>query len=105
MCVFVITEIMVVHKELQSAGKQPGLQIWRVENMNPVPVPKQLYGNFYTGDAYLLLYTTPAPAYTIHMWLGETLSLSLSVCPHIQYVLCLLYQDNCINEQTYRCSC
>ncbi|XP_060775704.1 scinderin like a [Neoarius graeffei] len=65
---------MVVHKEFQSAGKQPGLQIWRMENMNPVPVPKQLYGNFYTGDAYLLLYTTPAPAYTIHIWLGDECS-------------------------------
>lgn len=82
-CVFVFTEIMVVHKEFQTAGKQPGLQVWRLEKMDLVPVPKQLHGNFYIGDAYILLYTTPAPAYAIHMWLGETLSQSLSVCPHI----------------------
>ncbi|XP_017335785.1 scinderin like a [Ictalurus punctatus] len=61
---------MVVHKEFQTAGKQPGLQVWRVEKMDLVPVPKQLYGNFYIGDAYILLYTTPAPSYAIHIWLG-----------------------------------
>ncbi|KAK3575278.1 hypothetical protein QTP86_023396, partial [Hemibagrus guttatus] len=64
------TVIMVVHKEFQTAGKEPGLQIWRVENLDLVQVPKQHYGNFYIGDAYILLYTTPAPSYAIHMWLG-----------------------------------
>ncbi|XP_062853381.1 scinderin like a [Trichomycterus rosablanca] len=65
---------MVFHKEFQTAGKQPGLQVWRVENMDLVPVPKQLYGNFYTGDAYILLYTTPAPSYAIHAWHGSECS-------------------------------
>ncbi|TVK90585.1 Gelsolin [Bagarius yarrelli] len=65
---------MVAHKEFQTAGKQPGLQIWRVEKMDLVPVPKQLYGNFYVGDAYILLNTTPAPSYAIHMWLGNECS-------------------------------
>lgn len=63
---------MVSHKEFQAAGKEPGLQIWRVEQMDLKPVPKQLYGNFYTGDAYILLYTTAAPSYYIHMWMGES---------------------------------
>lgn len=62
---------MVFHKEFQTAGKEPGLQVWRVEKMDLKPVPKQLYGNFFTGDAYVLLYTTPAPSYSIHMWLGS----------------------------------
>ncbi|XP_031430413.1 scinderin like a [Clupea harengus] len=65
---------MVVHKEFQTAGKEPGLQVWRVEKMDLTPVPKQLYGNFYTGDAYILLYTTSAPSYYIHMWLGNECS-------------------------------
>uniref|UniRef100_A0A8B9L2G3 Scinderin like a n=1 Tax=Astyanax mexicanus TaxID=7994 RepID=A0A8B9L2G3_ASTMX len=55
-------------------GKEPGLQVWRVEKMDLKPVPKQLYGNFYTGDAYILLYTTAAPSYSIHMWLGNECS-------------------------------
>ncbi|XP_076846634.1 scinderin like a [Brachyhypopomus gauderio] len=65
---------MVVHKEFQTAGKEPGLQVWRVEKMDLKPVPKQLYGNFYTGDAYVLLFTTPAPSYSIHTWLGSECS-------------------------------
>ncbi|XP_072524708.1 scinderin like b [Salminus brasiliensis] len=65
---------MVAHKEFATAGKQPGLQVWRIENMDLKPVPKNLYGNFYTGDAYLLLHTTPAPSHSIHMWLGDECS-------------------------------
>lgn len=64
--------IMVCHKEFQNAGKQPGIQVWRIENMDLKPVPKNLHGSFYTGDAYLLLHTTSAPSYNIHMWLGKT---------------------------------
>ncbi|CAG5896928.1 unnamed protein product [Menidia menidia] len=65
---------MVTHKEFESAGKQPGLQVWRVENMDLKPVPKTLHGCFYSGDAYLLLFTTSAPSYYIHMWLGQECS-------------------------------
>uniref|UniRef100_A0A4W6FE52 Scinderin like b n=1 Tax=Lates calcarifer TaxID=8187 RepID=A0A4W6FE52_LATCA len=66
--------IMVSHKEFVGAGKEPGLQVWRIENMDLKPVPKALHGNFYTGDAYLLLFTTAAPSYNIHMWLGDECS-------------------------------
>lgn len=62
---------MVSHKEFVDAGKTPGLQVWRIENLDLKPVPKKLHGNFYTGDAYLLLFTTSAPSYNIHMWLGK----------------------------------
>ncbi|XP_030607200.1 scinderin like b [Archocentrus centrarchus] len=65
---------MVSHKEFETAGKQPGLQVWRIENMDLKPVPKALHGNFYTGDAYLVLFTTSAPSYNIHMWLGDECS-------------------------------
>ncbi|XP_056315789.1 scinderin like a [Danio aesculapii] len=65
---------MVFHKEFQNAGKEPGLQIWRIEKMDLKPVPKQLQGNFFTGDAYVVLHTTPAPSYSVHMWLGNECS-------------------------------
>nr|XP_033506696.1 scinderin like b isoform X2 [Epinephelus lanceolatus] len=65
---------MVSHKEFATAGKQPGLQVWRIENLDLKPVPQALHGSFYTGDAYLLLYTTSAPSYNIHMWLGDECS-------------------------------
>uniref|UniRef100_A0A8C4TD54 Scinderin like b n=1 Tax=Erpetoichthys calabaricus TaxID=27687 RepID=A0A8C4TD54_ERPCA len=65
---------MVAHEEFKTAGKAPGLQIWRIENMDLKPIPKNLYGNFFTGDAYLVLYTTAAPSYSLHMWLGQECS-------------------------------
>ncbi|XP_073707858.1 gelsolin-like [Garra rufa] len=65
---------MVFHKEFQNAGKEPGVQIWRIEKMDLKPVPKQLNGNFFTGDSYVVLYTTSAPSYNVHMWLGSECS-------------------------------
>ncbi|XP_077955214.1 scinderin like b isoform X2 [Gasterosteus aculeatus] len=65
---------MVSHKEFVDAGKKPGLQVWRIENLDLKPVPKALHGSFFTGDAYLLLFTTSAPSYNIHMWLGDECS-------------------------------
>ncbi|KAJ8366200.1 hypothetical protein SKAU_G00150310 [Synaphobranchus kaupii] len=65
---------MPTHKAFEIAGKEPGLQIWRVENMDLKLVPKNLHGDFYTGDAYILLYTTKAPSYSLHKWLGSTCS-------------------------------
>lgn len=71
-CDSLLSSTMVHHKEFEGAGKEPGLRVWRIENMDLKPVPKALYGNFYSGDAYVLLFTTPAPSYNIHMWLGKT---------------------------------
>ncbi|NWS58948.1 VILI protein, partial [Chunga burmeisteri] len=52
----------------------PGLQIWRIENMEMVPVPTKSYGNFYEGDCYILLSTRKTGSnfsYNIHYWLGK----------------------------------
>ncbi|KAM9287441.1 villin-1 isoform 2-T2 [Morus bassanus] len=52
----------------------PGLQIWRIENMEMVPVPTKSYGNFYEGDCYVLLLTRKTGSsfsYNIHYWLGN----------------------------------
>lgn len=63
------------HPEFERAGKQSGLQVWRVENFDLVPVPEKLYGGFYTGDAYLILNTIKQRSgnlqYDLHYWLGE----------------------------------
>uniref|UniRef100_A0AAX7V5N6 Gelsolin-like domain-containing protein n=1 Tax=Astatotilapia calliptera TaxID=8154 RepID=A0AAX7V5N6_ASTCA len=64
----------MAHKEFETAGKKPGLQVWRVENMDLKPVPPALYGDFFTGDAYILLYTTKAPSYNVHSWIGDEAS-------------------------------
>uniref|UniRef100_A0A667ZU83 Scinderin n=1 Tax=Myripristis murdjan TaxID=586833 RepID=A0A667ZU83_9TELE len=65
------------HKEFDKAGKAPGLQIWRIENMELVPVPESLHGNFYAGDAYVILRTVKQKAtffYELHYWLGKECS-------------------------------
>ncbi|XP_059849789.1 gelsolin a isoform X1 [Hypanus sabinus] len=69
---------MVYHAEFEKAGKEPGLQIWRVEKLDLVAVPKNLYGDFFTGDAYLVMRTTQQRSgsfqYDLHFWLGESCS-------------------------------
>lgn len=65
-----VLSTMACHKEFETAGKKPGLQVWRIEKMDLKPVPAQLHGNFFIGDAYIVLYTTPAPSYNVHSWIG-----------------------------------
>nr|XP_033801615.1 villin-1 isoform X1 [Geotrypetes seraphini]XP_033801616.1 villin-1 isoform X1 [Geotrypetes seraphini]XP_033801617.1 villin-1 isoform X1 [Geotrypetes seraphini]XP_033801619.1 villin-1 isoform X1 [Geotrypetes seraphini] len=51
----------------------PGMQIWRIESMEMVPVPQKSYGNFFEGDCYVLLMTHKASnsfTYDIHYWIG-----------------------------------
>ncbi|NWU95029.1 VILI protein, partial [Upupa epops] len=52
----------------------PGIQIWRIEKMEMVPVPNKSYGSFYEGDCYVLLSTRKTGSgfsYDIHYWLGK----------------------------------
>ncbi|XP_076955034.1 villin-2-like [Bidens hawaiensis] len=61
----------------QGVGSRPGLEIWRIENFQPVPLPKSSYGTFYSGDSYVVLQTSSGRggagvfAYDIHFWLGK----------------------------------
>lgn len=32
-----------------------GIEIWRIENFQPVPLPKSDHGKFYSGDSYIIL--------------------------------------------------
>ncbi|XP_013138191.1 PREDICTED: gelsolin-like isoform X1 [Papilio polytes] len=62
-----------VHPAFVDAGKKQGLEIWRVENFEPVAVPLNQYGNFYSGDSYIVLKTTGTSNlfWDIHFWLGS----------------------------------
>uniref|UniRef100_A0A8C5FRK4 Villin-1 n=1 Tax=Gadus morhua TaxID=8049 RepID=A0A8C5FRK4_GADMO len=56
---------------------RPGLQIWRIEAMEMVAIPSKAYGNFYEGDAYIVLHTNKVSShftYDIHYWLGASSS-------------------------------
>ena len=46
-------------------------QVWRVENLELVPVESKWLGHFYGGDCYLLLYTYligEKPHYLLYIW-------------------------------------
>jgi len=57
----------------EGAGKQVGLQIWRIEKFKVVAWPKEQYGKFHKGDAYIVLNTYKKEdkiLYNVHFWLG-----------------------------------
>ncbi|KAL8162317.1 hypothetical protein V2J09_013806 [Rumex salicifolius] len=62
----------------QAVGQKIGTEIWRIEDFQPVPLPKSDYGKFYTGDSYIVLQTSRgkggAYLYDIHFWLGKDTS-------------------------------
>ncbi|KAM4687602.1 scinderin [Discoglossus pictus] len=69
--------MVLYHQEFASAGQASGLQIWRIEKMDLAPVPKDLHGNFYVGDAYIVLNTRVKNTnkfYDLHFWLGKECS-------------------------------
>lgn len=46
-------------------------QVWRIENLELVPVEHQWHGFFYGGDCYLVLYTYEVngkPHYILYIW-------------------------------------
>lgn len=72
---FFFLDSMVYHPEFERAGQEPGLQVWRIEKFDLVAVPENLYGGFYTGDAYVVLNTIKQRSgnlqYDLHFWLGK----------------------------------
>jgi gelsolin len=63
-------------KAWTNAGKEVGLQIWRIEKFTVQSVPKDTYGTFYSGDSYIVLNTykkkdSPKLCWDVHFWLGK----------------------------------
>ncbi|XVF05346.1 hypothetical protein REPUB_Repub05bG0164200 [Reevesia pubescens] len=52
-----------------------GLEIWCIDKLRLLPVPKSSHGKFYSGSAYVVLSTTVLksgpPQHDIHYWLGN----------------------------------
>ncbi|KAK4431974.1 Villin-4 [Sesamum alatum] len=67
-----------VDPAFQGAGQKAGIEIWRIENFRPVPVPQSSHGKFFTGDSYVILKTTATKngslRHDIHYWLGKDTS-------------------------------
>ncbi|XP_020575035.1 villin-2-like isoform X2 [Phalaenopsis equestris] len=68
----------ILEPAFQGAGQRIGTEIWRIENFQPVPLPKTNYGKFYSGDSYIILQTTSGKGgsyqYDIHFWIGKDTS-------------------------------
>uniref|UniRef100_A0A1I8NXC0 Gelsolin n=2 Tax=Stomoxys calcitrans TaxID=35570 RepID=A0A1I8NXC0_STOCA len=68
----------VMSPAFANAGRTPGLEIWRVENFEPVAYPKNNYGKFYTGDSFIVLNTVQNKdkqlSWDVHFWLGSETS-------------------------------
>ena len=61
------------HQQLvdQASG---GVEIWRIEDDSMVPVEKNQYGQFFSGDCYVILYTHLVYGkenYIVYYWLGQ----------------------------------
>ena len=49
------------------------IEVWRVENFEMAPVPKEQYGHFFGGDSYVMLYTylrNDKECHVIYFWQG-----------------------------------
>ncbi|KOM38766.1 hypothetical protein LR48_Vigan03g214800 [Vigna angularis] len=68
----------VLDPAFQGVGQKVGTEIWRIENFQPVPLPRSEYGKFYMGDSYIILQTTQGKGgayfYDIHFWIGKDTS-------------------------------
>jgi len=57
-------------------GEETGLRVWRIEQFKVVDWPKEEYGNFFTGDSYIVMNTYKKPNkdalyYDCHIWIGS----------------------------------
>lgn len=55
-------------------GQEPGLLVWRIENFEVIPWPKERTGEFYDGDSYIVLHSYKVGdklGHDIFFWLGN----------------------------------
>ncbi|KAL1611205.1 hypothetical protein SLS59_000846 [Nothophoma quercina] len=62
-------------------GNQAGLFIWRIEDFEVVPWPREKYGSFHEGDSYIVLHTEEVKSesefhliHDIFFWLGRAIT-------------------------------
>ncbi|CAI5721964.1 unnamed protein product [Hyaloperonospora brassicae] len=65
---------MAIESAFTNAGKKAGLEAWRIEDLEPVPVPAAEQHKLYSGDSYIFLKTTAGPTWHLHFWLGKASS-------------------------------
>jgi len=60
----------------QGAGDEYGLKIWRIVKFEVTDWPQEQYGEFYSGDSYLILHTyknegMEEKKFDLHFWIGK----------------------------------
>lgn len=58
----------------KGAGKKPGIEVWRVEKMEPVLQDAKTHGQLYSGDCYIIMKTIQektSMVYDLFFWLGK----------------------------------
>ncbi|VDN51778.1 unnamed protein product [Dracunculus medinensis] len=63
-----------IDSELKDIGKKRGLEIWRINKFKLERLPEEQFGNFYSGDSYIVLYTKNPGEWNVHFWLGSETS-------------------------------
>lgn len=72
-----VPSVKVMHPAFKNAGTKEGLEIWRIENFEPVKWPQKDFGKFFRGDSYIVLKTVANDkkkgtfSWDIHYWLGD----------------------------------
>ncbi|RLN78456.1 hypothetical protein BBJ28_00016844, partial [Nothophytophthora sp. Chile5] len=66
-------------RAFEGAGTKPGLEAWRIEDMQPVAVPASQLHQLHNGDSYIFLKTSGEKrcvglSWNIHFWLGKETS-------------------------------
>ncbi|XP_060079431.1 severin-like isoform X2 [Ylistrum balloti] len=61
----------------EGAGQAVGLKVWRINKFEVEAVEEEDYGEFYTGDSYIVLNTytkddSDELLYDVHFWIGES---------------------------------
>ncbi|KAF6034166.1 hypothetical protein EB796_007528 [Bugula neritina] len=75
----------------ENSGAKPGTEIWRIEKFQVKHWPKEEYGNFYSGDSYIILHTyqpdpnSPALAWMCTSGLANTAPRFVKLCPLDEY--------------------
>jgi len=62
----------------KKVSKTPGVLVWRIEKFKIVEWPKDRYGQFYSGDSYIVLHCYKKDdkiLFNVHFWLGENTTL------------------------------
>nr|ATU82731.1 venom gelsolin-like protein 1 [Pristhesancus plagipennis] len=72
--------VRAMHPNFKGAGQKDGIEIWRIESFEPVPLKTTDYGKFHEGDSYILLSSREDKSkkgtfsWDIHFWLGKSTS-------------------------------